>query len=103
MEAGKILNIEFWMSAATALFITVLCWTTIYIYPLNGIGKIKMQVYSAILEILLLIPAAWFLGKLWGAPGIVLAPCLVYIPRMIWAPMQLHKLIHNRASGIWNE
>jgi len=97
------LDITMLMSTAVCLFTMVLCWTNIYIFPLNGIGKVKLQVYSAVFELLLIIPAAWFLGTLWGAPGIVLAPCLVYLPRIIWAPIQLNKLINNKASGIWNK
>jgi O-antigen/teichoic acid export membrane protein len=103
MREGQTLNITFLMSASVCLFVCISCWTNLYIYPLNGIGKVKLQVYSAVFELLLLIPAAWFLGKHWGAPGIILAPCLIYIPRMIWAPVQLYKLVNNKASGIWNK
>jgi hypothetical protein len=74
-----------------------------YIYPLNGTGKLKIQVYSSILEIILLIPVAWLLGKTLGVTGIILAPSLIYIPRTIWAPIQLNKLIKNEATGIWNK
>jgi O-antigen/teichoic acid export membrane protein len=102
-DSGNILTIPFFLSLAVFLYICVSCWMQIVIYPLNGIGKIKLQVYSSLFEMVLLIPAALFLGRYWGAAGIVLAPIIIYIPRMIWAPIQLHKLINQKATRIWNK
>ena len=102
-ENDNILNISFFMSTAAFLYASATCWLNICIYPINGIGKVKLQMYSSIAEMLLIIPVALWLGHNWKAPGIVLAPVIVYIPRMIWAPIQLKKLINNRATGIWNK
>ena len=99
----NILNISFLMSTAVCLYTTATCWLNICIYPINGIGKIRLQMYSSIAEMLMIIPLALWLGHHWKAPGIVLAPVIVYIPRMIWAPIQLNKLIKNDATGIWNK
>ncbi|MDR1737422.1 MAG: MATE family efflux transporter [Candidatus Symbiothrix sp.] len=103
MNEDKVLDISMLMSAAICLYVCMLCWINLNIYPLNGIGKVRLQVYSSIVEIIVLIPIALFLGKHWGAIGVVLAPTIVYLPRMIWAPIQLRKLINNRATGIWNQ
>ena len=102
-ENHNILNITFFMSSAVCLYATATCWLNIYIYPINGIGKVKLQMYSSIAEMLLIIPIALWMGHHWGASGIVLAPVIVYTPRMIWAPIQLKKIINNRATGIWNK
>ncbi|MDR1682452.1 MAG: hypothetical protein LBS25_03555 [Candidatus Symbiothrix sp.] len=101
-DAADMLSIPFTMSLAICVYVCVQCWLTINIYPLNGIGKVDLQVWSSIVEMLLMIPLALYLGHRWGATGVIVAPCLVYLPRMIWAPIQLHKLINNKASGIWN-
>ena len=102
-ESGNILNISFFMSLSVCLYTCATCWLNICIYPINGIGKIKLQMYSSIVEMLLIIPVALWMGQNWGAPGIILAPVIVYIPRIIWAPIQLNKLIKNKATGIWNK
>jgi O-antigen/teichoic acid export membrane protein len=102
-EATNILDISFFMSCSVCLYVCVSCWLNISIYPLNGIGNIKMQVYSSIGEMLLFIPLSLWLGHKFGAPGVVLAPIIVYIPRMIWSPIQLYKLTNNKSSGIWNK
>ncbi|GHT76295.1 hypothetical protein AGMMS50262_14100 [Bacteroidia bacterium] len=102
-DVENILTISFPMSAAVCLYVCVLCWLNISIYPINGIGKVKLQLFSSIVEMVLLIPVALAMGNKWGATGVILAPVVVYIPRMIWAPIQLNKLINNRAKGIWNK
>ena len=102
-ESQNILAISFFLSFAVCLYISATCWLNICIYPINGIGKVKLQMYSSIVEMILIIPLALWMGHKWKAPGIALAPVIVYLPRMIWAPIQLNKLIKNKATGIWNK
>jgi len=102
-ENSNILNISFLLSSAVCLYATSIVFLNICIYTINGTGKVKLQTYSSIVEMLLFFPVAFFLGHYLKAPGVVLAPVLVCIPRMIWAPIQLNKLINNRATGIWNK
>jgi O-antigen/teichoic acid export membrane protein len=103
MQSDKMLDISFFMSVAVFLHVCTLCWSNMYIYPLNGIGKVKLQVISAVFELVLMLPLAWWFGRMWGAPGIVLASAVIYLPRMVWAPLQLNRLINNRATGLWNK
>jgi O-antigen/teichoic acid export membrane protein len=102
-NSDNTLNISTFMSIAVCMYVCTMCWLNINIYPINGIGKMKLQVYSSILEIILLIPAALWMGTKWGAPGVVLASVLIQTPRMIWSPIQLNRLIKNKAYGIWNK
>jgi O-antigen/teichoic acid export membrane protein len=102
-EADNLLTVSFFMSLSVCIYVCANCWLSIHIYPLNGIGKVRLQTYSSIAEMLAIIPVAWLLGHYWHAPGVVLAPGIVYIPRMIWGPIQVHKLIHQTAKGIWNK
>ncbi|MDR0769318.1 MAG: lipopolysaccharide biosynthesis protein [Dysgonamonadaceae bacterium] len=101
-DSSNALDISFGVSASVCLFVCTLCWLNTCVYPLNGIGKVQLQVYSSIAEILLFIPAVWYFGKMWGMVGVILSPVAVYFPRMIWSPVQLRKLIRNEAAGIWN-
>ncbi|GHT52376.1 hypothetical protein FACS189440_21940 [Bacteroidia bacterium] len=102
-DAANNLDISFWLSLAVSVYVCALTWLNICIYPINGIGKIKLQVYSSIMEMALFIPLALWMGHRWGTPGIVMAPVIIYIPRMIWAPIQLKKLITGTSRGIWNK
>jgi len=102
-ENHNVLAITFLLSFAVCVYTSATCWLNICIYPINGIGKVKLQMYSSIAEMLLILPVALWMGHHWKSPGIALAPVIVYIPRMIWAPIQLNKLINNQAVGIWNK
>jgi O-antigen/teichoic acid export membrane protein len=102
-DADNLLTISFFMSLSVCLYVCINCWTSIYIYPLNGIGKVRVQTFSSIVEVILLVPVAWLFNHYWGAPGIVVAPVVIYLPRMIWAPVQVHRLIKQTAVGIWNK
>ncbi len=97
------LNISFAMSASVFVYVAVLCWLNICIYPINGIGKVQLQLYSSIIEMLALLPVVYWMGHHCGAIGIILSPVIVYLPRMIWSPIQLNKLVKGTATGIWNK
>jgi O-antigen/teichoic acid export membrane protein len=100
-DTVNLLDIPFRMSLSVCIYVCTLCWLNMHIYPINGIGKVKLQVISSIGEMVTLIPVAWVLGHAMGATGIILAPVVVYLPRMIWSPLQLNKLINRTAKGIW--
>jgi O-antigen/teichoic acid export membrane protein len=102
-NSANALSISPTMSVAVCVYVCTMCWLNINIYPINGIGKLKLQVYGSVLEMILLIPVALWAGTKWGAPGVIFASVLVQTPRMIWAPIQLNKLIKNKARGIWNK
>ncbi|GHT06213.1 hypothetical protein FACS189423_11080 [Bacteroidia bacterium] len=57
-DAANNLDISFWLSLAVSVYVCALTWLNICIYPINGIGKIKLQVYSSIMEMALFIPLA---------------------------------------------
>lgn len=100
---GDRLEISFYMSICVFIYVTVLCWNNINIYPINGIGKVQLQLYSSLYELAALFPLAYYMSKNFGAIGIILTPVIIYIPRMIWAPIQLNKLINQKATGLWNK
>ena len=43
----------------------------------NGIGKIKLQLYTAIIQLLIFFPLALSLSKIAGAPGIIWATSIL--------------------------
>ena len=102
-DTSNMLHIPFFMSLSVCIYVSTTCWMNACIYPINGIGKIRLQIYSSIGEVLLIVPLALWLGHLWGAPGVILAASLVYLPRMIWAPIQLNRLVSGKSTGIWNQ
>ena len=89
------------ISACMALYVVINAYNGIYSHFLNGVGKIKIQLYSAIFGILLNIPLVIILGKLIGIKGVILANAIFGAVNMIWGTIQYNKIINNKATGIW--
>ena len=100
---GDAVLIPFSMSSVMAIYVLVNAWNGIYSQFLNGVGKIKIQLYASIFGVLLNIPVALLLGKAIGVSGVVLANVLFGVINMIWSAIQYQKIIQNKASGLWDK
>ncbi len=89
------------VSVTIALYVMINTWNGIYSQFLNGVGKIKIQLYFALAGSLVNIPLAIFLGKALGIYGVVLSTTVISIMAAIISPIQYNKVINNRAFGIW--
>lgn len=75
---------------------------SIYRSFMNGVGKIKLQIYVTIVQAFLHIPLAFLLGKHYGLKGIILVMFGWVFINSIWENIQFNKIINNKAFGIWN-
>jgi O-antigen/teichoic acid export membrane protein len=100
---GPDIKVSFLLSATIVFYIIINAWNAIFSVFLNGVGKIKLQLYAAIAGSLINIPLALFLGKQIGISGVVLSTCLLGIANAIWSPVQYFKIINGTAKGIWAE
>jgi Na+-driven multidrug efflux pump len=71
---------------------------------INGVGKIKLQYYTAIATIVATVPLAVLFGKYldWGVTGVVAATLCTTAPCTILWKIQFDKINANKAKGIWN-
>ena len=74
-----------------------------YMYIINGIGKVRLQMIVYLLFAIISIPLMIVLGKAFGIMGIISVPILVYVTQSIVARIQLDMLITDQARGIWNK
>lgn len=100
---GKEIIISFALSALVGLWIIMNTWNSIFGQFLNGVGKIKLELYLGIGAAILNIPLAIYLGLHLGITGVILANILVILAGTIIFPIQYIKLIDTSASGIWNK
>jgi O-antigen/teichoic acid export membrane protein len=91
------------VSICLAIYVIIIAWTSIYTSFINGVGKIKLQLYLSVFGMIVNIPLAIFLGKTVGVAGIILSTILLNLVHIVVQPMQTYKLINNTAKGIWNE
>ncbi|MDP2362735.1 MAG: MATE family efflux transporter [Ignavibacteria bacterium] len=102
---GSQIQIPFLLSLTTGAFVIIVNWNNIFAYFINGLGKVRIQLYYAIFTALLNIPLSIFLAKYagLGITGIILATNISLIFASIWSPIQYLKLISGTAKGIWNK
>ncbi|OKS86945.1 lipopolysaccharide biosynthesis protein [Mucilaginibacter polytrichastri] len=98
---STLVNIPFILSASMVLYVAGFCWLMIHCYLLNGIGKIKLQLYLYIISTIVNIPLAIFLGKTIGIAGVTLSNVFVFFYMDIILYVQCKKILNNSASGIW--
>jgi O-antigen/teichoic acid export membrane protein len=96
-------QVPFSLSLVVSIYIILLCWMTLNCFLLNGIGKIRLQLYLYLVSTLINIPIAIFLGKVIGLIGVPLSNSLVLIFMASILHIQCKKIINNSATGIWNK
>jgi len=99
---GNSVKVPFMLSAVMVVYIMGICWMTIHCFFVNGIGKIKLQLYLYIISTLINIPIAIFLGKWLGIIGVTLSNILVLLMMGIVLYIQCKKILNNTARGVWN-
>jgi len=84
-------------------YVIVSIWQTIHVFFLNGIGKVKLQLYLVIFSSLINIPMAIFLGRKFGLVGITITSTILFAIMGIVFSIQTRKILNNTATKIWNE
>ncbi len=100
---GDKVNISIWLTFLVGIYMCINIWCSMHSLIINGIGKIKFQLYTAIVMMLFFLPISVSLGKVYGLYGILLAMILINLPGVFYGRYQVKKLISFTAKGIFNE
>ena len=94
---GDSVTIPFTTSLGVMLYIICLTFGMIYVYILNGLGRLKTQYYLSIITMIYFIPLAYWLSVTlkWGVLGICLALILSNINGLIAAPVEYYRFIRK--------
>lgn len=98
---GNDIEINYQLSFIILTYFMISAWNGVYSTLLNGIGKVKLQLYIGVITALINIPLSISLGKQIGLEGILLANIIIAIPGLIIYPIQYKKLINGKKDGIW--
>ncbi|MGO0307340.1 lipopolysaccharide biosynthesis protein [Endozoicomonas acroporae] len=77
------------------VFIIVRLWCDIYAYFLNGISKIKVQMYLAVIQATINLPISICLGRKFGVEGVLLGSLISLSLSALVLPLYSHFLIKN--------
>lgn len=100
---GTAVRIPFMVSVAMALYVIFHTRFNMYILLINGIGKVKVQLFVNILVCIVFIPLAIASTRHWGLTGLILLSTLIAIIHSVVGQLQINWLINGRAKGIWNK
>jgi len=102
---GDAVSVPIQLSISMAFFALLMTFQAIYVLFLNGVGKVRLQLYLSIFSIIINIPLSIFLSENMGLglSGIILATSFsILVASVLW-PIQYHKIINKKATGIWNK
>jgi O-antigen/teichoic acid export membrane protein len=75
----------------------------VYMYPLNGMGKVRLQLFVYLFFAVVAIPGIIYFTRKWGIVGTMIVPTLTYFVQAIVNKVQIMKIINKKATGIWNK
>lgn len=98
---GDSISIPFSLSVCMAVY--VLCQTggNMYMYLINGTGKVRLQLIVYLLFAIIAIPLMTVCCRQYGVKGIIIVPVIVFSLQAIIGRMQILKIINGTAKGVW--
>lgn len=99
---GNGVEIPLGMTALVGAYMTVITVSTRYSIILNGMGKLRLQLYVTATVALLFIPCAVVICRLTGNINWLLVfMCLANTPGLIINYIQYRKMLNGTAHGVW--
>lgn len=100
---GDKVHVPFALSIAMCAYVIAAIWQTIHVFFLNGIGKIKLQLYMVSTAAVINIPMAIYLGERFGLVGITMTSTIIFGVQGLIFSIQTHKILNKTAKNIWNQ
>ena len=99
---GDWLQISSTLVFCMALFALISCWNNVFAFIVNGIGTIRLQLYTSIIAMFLNIPLSIFLAKTTslGIAAIVLATIASLSLAAVALPVQVFFLLRGSLKGL---
>jgi O-antigen/teichoic acid export membrane protein len=99
---GDRVNIPLILSLAMFFDIAWTSFSASYTSFINGFGKLKLGLVIVVFRLVIFVPLAIYLTKVFGVSGIVWASLIGKL-FTVFGIIQVYKIINNRAYGIWNK
>ena len=100
---GQKAEIPFIMTVVVGIYIIINTWDSLQVQLINGIGTVKLQTIITLIGLVFHIPMSLFLGCYLGAYGVVASMIIITCVYAIVFTIQINKILHLEARGIWKE
>lgn len=94
-------SVPFLLTMTVAVYIVIQCWNSLQVLLINGIGTVKLQTYVTLVGLIFHIPLSLFLGRLFGVIGVIISMCAINLVYAVFFTLQMHRLLNQKASGLW--
>lgn len=91
---GKNINIPWTLTILVAIYVAVYSWQSFQSNLLNGMGKVRIQVITSVIGILIWIILSMNLGKLFGAYGVITSVTVVTFMYSLIYTFYIRKLLN---------
>jgi O-antigen/teichoic acid export membrane protein len=98
-------EVPYILTILMGIYVLQTSFNGILINIINGIGKIKLQVLVGTISAILNIPLSILFVKYTnlGVSGVMLGTLVSLLPQSYFIYIQLHKVVNNKAHGIWDK
>lgn len=101
---GDAVVIPFNLSLSLGIYVITIILISPFSTYINGLGKLNLTIYLTFIGVpLYLLIAFLFAGIFDNSTGVVLAILSTQIIGLIAEPLQVYKLLNQKAKGIWNK
>lgn len=102
---GNSVTVSLPLSICICLYVIILNWNAIFANFLNGVGKIRLQIFLAVIAGAINIPLCFLFVKYFkmGLYAMPLSNFLSLGFGALFGYLQYSKIISNKANGIWNK
>lgn len=100
---GDTVSVSQTINISMAVYTLFLTLGNIYMYMINGIGKVRIQLIIYMFFAIIAYPIMTFMCKQYGITGLLLIPTIVYAVQGLLCRIQLKKILNNTATGFWNK
>ena len=101
---GDKLEIPWSMCVLMSIYFILNIWVSPYMNFISGVGKLTITSIVSVGKIILFIPTAIFMIKIYGTLGLLISIILINtIPNFIVGVSQYRRIINKTAIGIWNK
>lgn len=98
---GDSVAIPFPLSVCMAIYVLCQMGGNVYMYLINGTSKVRLQLMVYLSIAVIAIPAMYYCCSRYGVEGVLVVPAIAFGLQAVIGKVQLMKIIHGTAKGIW--
>lgn len=93
------------LTLSMGLFFIVLSGYSPFNFFINGVGKIRLHMYTMCIAAIINIPLSILLVKATklGVSAVIISTTICVLPNVLLLPIQYFKLINKKAIGVWDK